>query len=66
MMQAILAKAFRSELVPTEAALARADSRDYEPASVLLAQIRSINAMEPSDRHRAGGGQGTHSRRRRV
>jgi type I restriction enzyme S subunit len=39
--QAILAKAFRGELVPTEAELARRDGRDYEPASVLLARIRA-------------------------
>src|SRR4029077_8981565 len=34
--QAILAKAFRGELVPIEAELARRQGRDYEPASVLL------------------------------
>ena len=39
--QAILAKAFRGELVPTEAELARREGRDYEPASVLLARIKS-------------------------
>jgi type I restriction enzyme, S subunit len=39
--QAILAKTFRGELVPTEAELARRDGRDYEPASVLLARIRA-------------------------
>jgi type I restriction enzyme S subunit len=38
--QAILAKAFRGELVPTEAELARQESRSYEPASTLLARIR--------------------------
>ncbi len=38
--QAILAKAFRGELVPTEAELARQEGRDYEPASVLLERIR--------------------------
>jgi type I restriction enzyme S subunit len=38
--QSILAKAFRGELVPTEAELARRESRDYEPASVLLERIR--------------------------
>jgi hypothetical protein len=38
--RAILAKAFRGELVPTEAELARAEGRDYEPASVLLERIR--------------------------
>lgn len=38
--QAILKKAFRGELVPTEAELARCEGRDYEPASVLLERIR--------------------------
>ncbi len=38
--QAILAKAFRGELVPTEAELARREGRTYEPASALLARIR--------------------------
>ncbi len=37
--QAILAKAFLGELVPTEAELARCESRSYEPASGLLAKI---------------------------
>lgn len=32
--QAILSKAFRGELVPTEAELARREGRSYEPASV--------------------------------
>lgn len=39
--QAILAQAFRGELVPTEAELARQEGRDYEPASVLLERIRT-------------------------
>jgi type I restriction enzyme S subunit len=39
--QAILAKAFRGELVPTEAELARQEGRDYEPASALLERIRA-------------------------
>jgi type I restriction enzyme S subunit len=39
--QAILAKAFRGELVPTEAELARQENRPYEPASALLARIRA-------------------------
>jgi type I restriction enzyme S subunit len=38
--QAILAKAFRGELVPTEAELARREVRSYEPASVLLERIK--------------------------
>ena len=39
--QAILAKAFRGELVPTAAELARQEGRDYEPAAVLLERIRA-------------------------
>jgi hypothetical protein len=38
--QAILARAFRGELVPTEAELAAEEGRDYEPASVLLERIQ--------------------------
>ena len=43
MTQAILAEAFRGELVPTEAELARRDGRPYEPASALLARIKAEN-----------------------
>ena len=39
--QAILAKAFRGELVPIEAELARRESHSYEPASVLPARIQA-------------------------
>jgi len=39
--QAILAKAFRGKLVPTEAELARRQGRSYESASELLARIKS-------------------------
>ena len=39
--QAVLAKAFRGELVPTEAELARRDNRLYEPAADLLARFRA-------------------------
>jgi type I restriction enzyme, S subunit len=35
------AQAFRGELVPTEAELARREGRSYEPASTLLARIRA-------------------------
>ena len=41
LIQAILAKAFRGELVPTEAKLARREGRSYESASDLLARIKS-------------------------
>ena len=44
--QAVLAKAFRGELVPTEAELARREGCDYEPASVLLERIR-VERSEP-------------------
>jgi len=39
--QSILAKAFRGELVPTEAELARQEGRSYEPAAVLLERIKA-------------------------
>jgi hypothetical protein len=39
--QAILAKAFCGELVPTEAELARREGRTCEPASALLERIRA-------------------------
>jgi type I restriction enzyme S subunit len=43
--QAILGKAFRGELVPTEAELARRAGRTYEPASALLERIRASRAF---------------------
>ena len=43
--QAILAKAFRGELVPTEAELARQEGREYEPAAALLEHIRAHAAL---------------------
>lgn len=43
--QAILAKAFRGELVPTEAELARREGRGYEPATELLERIRGQRAV---------------------
>ncbi|MBP1927705.1 type I restriction enzyme S subunit [Methanolinea mesophila] len=39
--QAILAKAFRGELVPTEAELAKIEGRKYEPGSALLEKINA-------------------------
>jgi type I restriction enzyme S subunit len=50
--QAILAKAFRGELVPTEAELARREGRSYEPASVLLDRIRAERAASPAPQKR--------------
>lgn len=42
--QSILAKAFRGELVITEAELARRERRDYEPASVLIERLNQERA----------------------
>jgi type I restriction enzyme S subunit len=48
--RAVLAKAFRGELVPTEAELARREGRDYEPAADLLERLRTVvPAREPAD-----------------
>lgn len=46
MTQAILAKAFRGELVPTEAELARREGREYEPASALLERVKHLRNAE--------------------
>lgn len=54
--QAILAKAFRGELVPTEAELARSEGREYEPASVLLERIRAGRAQQAEPRKRVKKG----------
>jgi type I restriction enzyme, S subunit len=43
--QSILAKAFRGELVPTEAELARREGREYETAAELLARILAGGAQ---------------------
>ena len=45
--QAILAKAIRGELVPTEAQLARKERRGYEPGSALLARIKATGQRMP-------------------
>jgi type I restriction enzyme S subunit len=48
--QSILAKAFRGELVPTEAELARREGREYEPASLLLERIKKEREGQPSSK----------------
>jgi type I restriction enzyme S subunit len=48
--QAILAKAFRGELVPTEAELARREGRDYETANQLLARIAALKSTVKPNR----------------
>lgn len=55
--QAVLAKAFRGELVPTEAELARDEGRTYETAAELLARIVPVAkpAAPPKRRKRRVG-----------
>ncbi len=55
--QAILAKAYRGDLVLTEAELARAQGRPYEPASAILAHVRHEREAEGGGaKRRLGGG----------
>jgi type I restriction enzyme, S subunit len=63
--QSILGKAFRGELVPTEAELARREGRDYEPASVLLERIKKERESTESVKPRSSKQQ-TSSRARRA
>lgn len=44
--QSVLAKAFRGELVPTEAELARREGRAYETAEELLDRIRAARSQQ--------------------
>ena len=46
----ILSKAFRGELVSTEAELARREGREYEPASVLLEWIKKEREAQTSSK----------------
>ncbi len=52
--QALLARAFRGELVPTEAELAAEEGRVYEPASVLLERIREARKTQTPAKRRRG------------
>jgi type I restriction enzyme S subunit len=53
--QAILGRAFRGELVPTEAQLAADEGREYESASTLLERIRELRKQQqPAQRGRGG------------
>jgi type I restriction enzyme, S subunit len=58
--QAILVKAFRGELVPTEAELARREGRSYESATALLALIH-----RDRDRSKEVSGRAAHQEHRR-
>ena len=50
--QSILTKAFRGELIPTEAELARQEGRSYEPASVILERIKAEREKAPISQRR--------------
>lgn len=51
LIPALLAKAFRGELVPTEAELAGYEGRSYEPASIVLERIEeSLKQQKPQSR----------------
>lgn len=53
LIQAVLAKAFSGELVPTEAELARHGGRSYEPAFAVLAKIKAQRKdVKPRRKHR--------------
>ncbi len=61
--EAVHAKAFRGELVPTEAELARRESRSYEPASELLTRLKSsMNGGTKRARGRKSSKQGPASK----
>jgi type I restriction enzyme S subunit len=65
--QAVLAKAFRGELVPTEAELASREGRDYEAASVLLERIKAGRESRSSAKpHQAKAGHPRGRRRSKV
>jgi len=49
LLPCLLAKAFRGDLVPTEAEVARRERRSFEPASVLLDRIRGERAAREGD-----------------
>ena len=50
----MLAKAFRGELVPTEAELARREKLSYESGAELLARIRAEREKTASPTKRVG------------
>jgi len=56
----LLAKAFRGELVPTEAVLAEAEVREFESAAQLLARMKSLSKPV------SGNGAGPHRTGRKL
>jgi type I restriction enzyme S subunit len=63
--QAILATAFRGELVPTEAELALTEGRDYETAEQLLARVE-VATTAPFKKSVRGGDRGSSRKVRRA
>jgi type I restriction enzyme S subunit len=53
--QAILAKAFRGELVPTEAELAKAEGRSFESAQELLERLGRNSGSHQQTQSRQNG-----------
>jgi type I restriction enzyme S subunit len=53
--EAIVARPFRGELVPTEAELAAEEGRDYEPGSVLLKRIQKAREQNKPGKRGHGG-----------
>jgi len=69
LLQSIVARAFRGELVPTEAEVARREGRAYEPAAALLGRIditRPIKGVTPLDRRNSRMSSRTMARRRQT
>lgn len=60
--QSVLAKAFRGELVPTEAELTRREGREYETAESLLERIKKEKSTGERPGHSRRGGKTTSSR----
>jgi type I restriction enzyme S subunit len=54
---AVLKAACEGRLVPTEAELARAEGREYEPAQALLARVQADTVSSPFPDRKAGNGQ---------
>ncbi len=61
--RSVLAKAFRGELVPTEADLAKAEGRSYETAEQLLARIKNEQATASENGGKRKNGAKRHARR---
>jgi type I restriction enzyme S subunit len=65
LIPSVLARAFRGELVPTEAELAKGDGRDYESASALLDRIWAERGPQTFGADAGDGGEAAGHRRPR-